>query len=104
MNTRYGGYQKSPEEPEVGSPAYSGPKTLYGIWDPNWRGFVGTTFVVALEEFGHLIPADTTALIEESLFNTTVGDSYRVGGVDGDNLYPAYSNPVRLLMNPIRPL
>ena len=29
----------------------------------------------------------------ESLYNNTVGDSYRVGGVDGDNLYPAYSNP-----------
>lgn len=27
------------------------------------------------------------------MHNNTVGDSYRVGGVDGDNLYPAYSNP-----------
>ena len=34
-----------------------------------------------------------TTLIEESLFNATVGDTYRVGGVDGDNLYPSYSNP-----------
>jgi len=63
------------------------------IGDPNWRGFVGTTFIVALEEFGHLIPKNVTELIEESLFNATVGDTYRVGGVDGDNLYPSYSNP-----------
>lgn len=53
-----------------------------------------------MEEFGHLIPAETTTLIEESLFNATVGDSYRVGGVDGDNLYPAYSNPVNMKFKP----
>ena len=55
---------------------------------------MGTTLIIALEEFGHLIPASTTALIEASLYNATVGDSYRVGGVDNDNLYPAYTNPV----------
>ena len=87
----YGDYQQEPEEPSVGSPAYQ-PK-IYGSWDPNWRGFVGTTFIVALEEFGHLISNSTTSLMLESLHNATVGDSYRVGGVDGDNLYPAYSNP-----------
>jgi hypothetical protein len=38
------------------------------------------------------LPADVKDLIIESLYNNTVGDSYRVGGVDGDNLYPAYSN------------
>lgn len=46
-----------------------------------------------LEEFPHLISQDTKQLMVESLFNTTIGDSYRVGGVDDDNLYPAYSNP-----------
>jgi hypothetical protein len=34
--------------------------------------------------------------MEKSLFNNTKGDSYRVGGVDTDNLYPAYTNPVGL--------
>lgn len=29
----------------------------------------------------------------ESLRNSTIGDSYRVGGVNDDNLFPAYSNP-----------
>lgn len=45
------------------------------------------------EEYGHLLPASTRTLILESMYNNTIGDSYRVGGVDGDNLYPAYSNP-----------
>lgn len=46
-----------------------------------------------LEEFPELIPQDVQDYMLESLFNTTIGDSYRVGGVDTDNLYPAYSNP-----------
>jgi len=46
---------------------------MYNSWDPNWRGFIGTTFVVALEEFGHLVPANVTALMEESLFDSTKG-------------------------------
>lgn len=45
------------------------------------------------EEYGHLLPESTRGLILESMYNNTIGDSYRVGGVDGDNLYPAYSNP-----------
>jgi hypothetical protein len=46
-----------------------------------------------LEEFPELIPFDLTHYMLESLYNTSIGDSYRVGGVDDDNLYPAYSNP-----------
>ena len=46
-----------------------------------------------LEEFPHLIPHDLTNYMLKSLYNTSIGDSYRVGGVDDDNLYPAYSNP-----------
>lgn len=45
------------------------------------------------EEYGDLLPEATRGLILESMRNNTIGDSYRVGGVDGDNLYPAYSNP-----------
>lgn len=32
---RYGDYQKFPEEPAVGSPAYA--QSIYDSWDPNWR-------------------------------------------------------------------
>lgn len=67
--------------------------SIYNSWDPNWRGFIGTTFVLMLEEFSHLIPETLQGFMFDSLFNATIGDSYRVGGVDDDNLYPAYSNP-----------
>ncbi|KAI8311148.1 hypothetical protein K4K61_012544 [Colletotrichum sp. SAR11_59] len=87
----YGDYQKYDGEPYVGSENYPG--SIYNSWDPNWRGFVGTTLIMALEEFPHLLSNDTQDLILASLHNTTKGDEYRVGGVDDDNLYPAYSNP-----------
>ncbi|GKZ26742.1 hypothetical protein AbraCBS73388_003122 [Aspergillus brasiliensis] len=87
----YGDYQQYPEEPTVGTPAY--PPIIYDTWDPNWREFIGTAFIIALEEFPHLIDADMTQLMHASLYNDTVGDSYRVGGVDDDNLYPSYTNP-----------
>jgi len=88
---RYGDYQIYPEEPTVGTEQYQ--PSIYNTWDPNWRGFIGTTLVVMLEEFPNLIPEDVQEYMIESLFNTTIGDNYRVGGVDDDNLYPAYSNP-----------
>lgn len=87
----FGDYQQEPEEPYVGSTNY--PPKIYGSFDPNWRGFIGTTFVMAIEEFGHLLSNGTKDLVLESLRNATIGDSYRVGGVDDDNLYSSYSNP-----------
>jgi hypothetical protein len=92
MITRYGDYQKYPEEPYVGSSAY--PADIYNSWDPNWRGFIGTTLIIAIEEYEHLLSDATKDLVLGSLHNATKGDEYRVGGVDDDNLYPSYSNPV----------
>ncbi|KAL6232804.1 hypothetical protein BDW75DRAFT_232519 [Aspergillus navahoensis] len=86
----YGDYTKYPEQPTVGTAAY--PPVIYNSWDPNWRGFIGTALIIIYEEFRTLLPTDLQDLILESLYNSTVGDSYRVGGLDGDNLYPAYSN------------
>ncbi|KKK12044.1 hypothetical protein ARAM_000982 [Aspergillus rambellii] len=86
----YGDYTVYPEQPTVGSEAY--PPVIYNSWDPNWRGFIGTALIIIYEEFGKLLPTDVQDLILESLYNNTKGDSYRVGGVDEDNLYPAYSN------------
>ncbi|KAF4461044.1 hypothetical protein FALBO_12159 [Fusarium albosuccineum] len=90
---RFATYQKQPSEPDVGSEAY--PASIYNTWDPNWRGFVGTTLIMALEEFPHLISKPTQELMLESLHNATKGDEYRFGNLDPkkDNLYPAYSNP-----------
>lgn len=50
--------------------------------------------VIILEEFSSLLKNETQELLLTSLHHATVGDTYRVGGVDNDNLYPAYSNPV----------
>ncbi|KXJ87215.1 hypothetical protein Micbo1qcDRAFT_216205 [Microdochium bolleyi] len=87
----FGDYTVYPEQPTVGTDAY--PAKIYGSWDPNWRGFIGTNLIVIYEEFQHLLPQDVQDLILESMRNNTIGDSYRVGGVDDDNLYPSYSNP-----------
>lgn len=89
----YGTYQKYPEEPTVGSKYY--PPTMYGTFDLNWRGFVGTTFIMCLEEFSDLISDSTKDLMLASLHTATKGDEYRFGNLDParDNLYPAYSNP-----------
>ena len=62
-------------------------------WDPNIRVFVGCAWVVALNDYGHLLPPATVHRIEQSLYTAAKGDLYRVGGVDDDNLYPCYSNP-----------
>ena len=88
----YGTYQKYPEEPEVGSEHY--PSSIYSTWDPNWRGFVATTFIVMLQEYSDRISEETQEAMMESLEHATIGDTYRNGGQDGDNLYPGYSNPV----------
>ena len=86
----YGDYQVYPEQPTVGTPAY--PPVIYNSWDPNWRGFIGTTFIVILEEFSNLLPSDLKDDMLQSLHLDAKGDTYRVGGVDDDNLYPSYSN------------
>lgn len=48
--------------------------------------------IIIYEKFGSLLPSHIQDLILESLHNNTIGDTYRVGGVDDDNLHPAYSN------------
>ncbi|CAG9997229.1 unnamed protein product [Clonostachys byssicola] len=87
----YGDYTREPEEPDVGSSVY--PAQAYRSWDPNWRGFVGLSFITIYEDFGDLLSQSVKDLMLESLYNCSVGDSYREGGVNNDNLYPAYSNP-----------
>ncbi|KAH7176728.1 hypothetical protein EDB81DRAFT_49498 [Dactylonectria macrodidyma] len=91
-NEWYGNYQREPEEPKVGSPKYG--TGIYGTWDPNWRGFISTTFIVIMEEFPHLLNQTTQDLIMDSLYHAAVGDSYRFGHMGpGDNLFPSYTNP-----------
>lgn len=49
--------------------------------------------IIIYEEYGSLLPGHVQHLILESLKNSTIGDTYRVNNVDGDNLSPSYSNP-----------
>ncbi|CAK4031668.1 Hypothetical predicted protein [Lecanosticta acicola] len=86
----YGDYQVYPEQPTPGTEAY--PDVIYNSWDPNWRGFIGTAFIVILEEFSHLLPPALQVRMVRSLHLDAIGDTYRVGGVAGDNLYSSYSN------------
>lgn len=87
----YGDYTREAEEPTVGSAAY--PASPYQSYDPNWRGFVGLSLITIYEDFGDLLSESLKETILESLHACAVGDSYRDGGVNGDNLYPSYSNP-----------
>ncbi|KAK4508146.1 hypothetical protein PRZ48_001884 [Zasmidium cellare] len=86
----YGDYEVYPEGPYPGTEAYLA--VIYNSWDPNWRGFVGTAFIIIVEEFGHLLPHKLEERLIQSIHLSALGDTYRVGGVDDDNLYPAYSN------------
>lgn len=86
----YGDWTVYPESPSPGTAAY--PAVIYNSWDPNWRGFIGTAFIIIVEEFGHLLPHKLEENLVKSIHLSALGDTYRVGGVDDDNLYPAYSN------------
>jgi hypothetical protein len=55
---------------------------------------ISTPMAKSVEEFGHLITPEVTSLLLESLRNCTIGDTYRVSGVNNDNLYAAYTNLV----------
>jgi hypothetical protein len=38
-----------------------------------------------MEEFQDLLEPDLVSLLKESMYNATVGDGYRNGGINGDN-------------------
>ena len=78
-----------PEAPDV--TAITNP-LIYTNYDPNVRGFIITSLIILLEEYEDRLSKETVKLLEESAYNATVGDGYRVGGWNGDNLYPVYSN------------
>ncbi|MGY6501813.1 MAG: hypothetical protein ACXIVQ_13100 [Acidimicrobiales bacterium] len=58
------------------------------IWvdyDPNWRQFVGTTFMLALRLFGDTLPDDLVLRMEASI-------AHAVRGEDPDRVTPSYTN------------
>ncbi|GLB42799.1 hypothetical protein LshimejAT787_1202480 [Lyophyllum shimeji] len=86
----FGTFKSTIDAPDPG--AIYTPKP-YGSYDANQGLFVCTAWIIAMEEFQHLLDPSLVALMKRSMYNATVGDGYRIGGVDGDNLYPVYSNP-----------
>ncbi|KAI5304850.1 hypothetical protein KEM56_005815 [Ascosphaera pollenicola] len=88
----YGGYQLSPSVPEPGTAEFADVRP-YKTWDPNFRVFIACAWVQAIHDYEHLLPNKTVEKVKKSLHLAAKGDLYRVGGSDGDNLYPAYSNP-----------
>ncbi len=79
--------------PQPASPWQAQCSKIYGSYDANSNLFVATAFMLAIEDFGHLMDQDTKSAVIESGYRAVVGDTYRVFGIDGDNLTPAYSNP-----------
>lgn len=69
------------------------PPVIYDSYDANSDLFVSTAFILALSDFPHLMDQETRTAVLESGYRAVVGDTYRVFGIDGDNLTPAYSNP-----------
>ncbi|KAF5360896.1 hypothetical protein D9756_004510 [Leucocoprinus leucothites] len=86
----FGTFKNDPNAPDPG-PLF--PPNIYNSYDPNNALFVCTSWIIIMEEFQHLLDPSLVMLMKESMYNATVGDGYRVGGVDGDNLFPIYSNP-----------
>ncbi|KAF9468734.1 hypothetical protein BDZ94DRAFT_1209084 [Collybia nuda] len=86
----FGTFRSRPSDPD---PSAVYPPQPYVSYDLNQGLFVCTSWIIIMEEFQHLLNPDVVDLMKKSMYNATVGDGYRVGGVDGDNLYPIYSNP-----------
>ncbi|KAI9362886.1 hypothetical protein DFJ73DRAFT_792903 [Zopfochytrium polystomum] len=89
-NAWYGTYQQSPEEPLPGSPQYAA--SIYNSYDPNWRDFISTAWILAIEEYSSLLGADLVSKMVASLKTSALGALTRVGQ-DGDNLLLTYTNP-----------
>ncbi|KAG8685466.1 hypothetical protein FRC11_010528, partial [Ceratobasidium sp. 423] len=82
-NPWYGTYKKTFEEPFPGTAQY--PASIY-------REFVGTAFILAIEEYLDLLGKSLVNKMLASLKLAVLGGLTRVG-LDGDNLALIYTNP-----------
>ena len=81
-----GTFRRTPNEPEPGPNA-----VIWRSYDPNWREFVGTAFVVVLEEFSDRIPADLPPALIRSIDDAVAGE------IKDGRLVPTYTNPALML-------
>lgn len=61
--------------------------------DPNNALFVTIAGIIIDSQFGDLIDPTVRSNLRKAMYMATVGDGYRVGGVNDDNLRPCYTNP-----------
>ncbi|KAK8869446.1 hypothetical protein IAR55_000010 [Kwoniella newhampshirensis] len=66
---------------------------IYNSFDPNINLFFVIAAIIIDSQFSDLLEASVLDNMRHAMYVAVVGDGYRVGGVDGDNLYPDYSNP-----------
>ncbi|KIK68511.1 hypothetical protein GYMLUDRAFT_721800 [Collybiopsis luxurians FD-317 M1] len=78
----FGTFKDAPDSPNPGD---TWAPEIYTSYDPNQGLFVGTSFIIILEEFARLLDPDVEDLVKKSLYNATIGDGYRNGGLNGDN-------------------
>ena len=58
--------------------------------------------IIIDSQFSHLLWDSNLQNLRKAMYIATVGDGYRNGGLDGDNLYPVYSNvslPIAFFQN-----
>lgn len=65
----HGTFRRFLDEPVPGPGA-----KLWNDFDPNWRHFIGTTFVLMLDQFGDRLPAALPARLEESIRRAVEGE------------------------------
>lgn len=87
----YGDIQQTPSEPSPQDDIYE--VKIYSSYDPNWRDFIGSAFVVILAEYKDRLSPTGLKNIEDIIYLLARGDQYRVGGSSGDLFFPSYTNP-----------
>lgn len=60
--------------------------------DPNNALFVTVAAIIIDSQFSDLLWPQNKDNLRKAMYIAVKGDGYRVGGVDGDNLRPVYSN------------
>jgi hypothetical protein len=60
---------------------------IWKDYDPNWREFVGTTFMIILEEFPNRLPSGLASKMDESIVHAIAGE------IKNARLVPTYTNP-----------
>jgi hypothetical protein len=49
--------------------------------------------IIIDSQFSDMLEESVHANLRKAMYIATVGDGYRNGGINDDNLYPGYSNP-----------